>query len=394
MSFSLFLPDTSFAPTFPEGRFVLGFISFLLFCLPDLNFLRVMSKRHGEPNKSWATITPERFAELLEAQRATYAVIADYLAERGRPLEDSIHAPPGIAPFRRAPLLTKQHIVADCQDISGFESLSDGDNQRSMSSSASPGTGVNPTAPVFTPSPPAETFPEADNAEAKIRRGVRSPDEFMMLVKSLKKVNITVPPRRIVFGNLPKGTSISDVICLVFGGAIMRAWSVVDDQVIVEFCDDLACRRYYDAHFPGIKVCGDHIISVEKPDNTEVLTDVQRRHITNRVSRLVGITGITNHLFAPLCDILQGYEIDHINLIECDKPGTIYVYFRNLAHASDFRANLEENSSRWGDCVIEYLPDPCKVADRFHFNGASPRFYGAAIAPPDQPSTRASSFSA
>ncbi|KAJ5670127.1 uncharacterized protein N7477_005490 [Penicillium maclennaniae] len=345
MSFSFFLPDTSFAPTFPEARFALSFISSLLFCPPDLRFLQVMSKRHGGPNKSWATITPERFAELLEAQRATYAVIADYLAQRGRPLEDSIHAPPGIAPFRRAPCPTKQRIVADCLDISRLVL-------------GQPWYRYQSNCACLYPFSPAETFPEADNAEAKIRRGVRSPDEFMMLVKSLKKVNITVPPRRIVFGNLPKGTSISDVICLVFGGAIMRAWSVVDDQVTVEFCDDLACRRYYDAHFPGIKVCGDHIISIEKPDNTEVLTEVQRRHIKNGVSRLVGITGITNHLFAPLCEILQGYEIDHINLIECEKPGKIYVYFRNLAHASDFRANLEENSSRWGDCVIEYLPDP------------------------------------
>lgn len=381
MTFPFFLPDTSFAPIFSEARLIFSFISSLLFCLPDLNLLRIMFKCHGEPNNSWATITSERFAELLEAQRATYAVIADYLAERGRPLEASIHAPPGVAPFRRAPRPARRRIVADCQGISvrsnivfaafdpfhifqtftslvfvnlppfqsllrplslqlfphnistdvatnagtdtrdtqSSKSLSDGDNQRSASSSASPGAGVNPTAPVFTPISPAETFPEADNFEAKVRRGVRSPSEFMMLVKSLKKVNITVPPRQIVFGNLPKGTSISDVICLVFGGAIMRAWSVVDDQVIVEFCEDHACRRYYDAHFPGIKVCGDHIITIEKPDDTEVLTDVQRLHIKNGVSRLVGITGITNHLFALLCEILMGYELDHTHLIECDK---------------------------------------------------------------------------
>ncbi|KAJ5123542.1 hypothetical protein N7448_009639 [Penicillium atrosanguineum] len=393
MTFPFFLPDTSFPLTFPEARLIFSFISSILFCLPDLHLLRVMSKRLGEPNKGWATITPERFEELLEAQRATYAVLTDYLAERGRPLEDSIHAPPGIAPIRRAPRPARQRIVADCQDIFSFNSLSDGDNKRSASPSVSPGAGVNPLAPAFTPTSPAETFPEADNLEAKIRRGVRSPDEFMMLVRSLKKVNITVPPRRIVFGNLPKGTNISDVICLVFDGAIMRAWSVVDDQVIVEFCDDLACRRYYDANFPGIKVCGDHVITVEKPDDTEVLTDVQRLHIKNGVSRLVGINGITNHLFAPLCEVLKCYELDHTHLVECDKPGMIYVYFRNLAHASDFRTRLEEDSSRWGDCVVDYLPDP-QVATRFHFNGASPRFYGAAIAPPGQPSTRASSFSA
>lgn len=217
-----------------------------------------------------------------------------------------------------------EDLMANTRDsLTDSDSLSNGDNHRSAStSSASPGPGVNPTAPVFTPAS-AEAYPQAEN-EGIIRKGVRTPGEFMAKARStLKSVQIVVPPRRIAFGNLPEGTTISDIICLVFGGAIMRAWSVTEGEVIVEFCHDISCRRYYETHRHGITVFGDHLITIEKPEDTTSLSMVQRKLIKDGVSRLARITGITNHLFAPLSGILTGYEIDHTHLVECDKVSAL-----------------------------------------------------------------------
>jgi hypothetical protein len=132
-------------------------------------------------------------------------------------------------------------------------------------------------------------------------------------------VRITIPPRRIVFGHLPEGTSISDVLCLVYGGAVERAWSVYDGQVIVQFTEDGPCRRYFDTHYAGIKVDGDHVITVEKPDNTDQLTVAQQERIENGATRLIRITGLVNDDFVTLCNLSKGYEVDHIQLPECDR---------------------------------------------------------------------------
>jgi hypothetical protein len=221
-------------------------------------------------------------------------------------------------------LRAMENLMANTGDsLTDNDSPGDGDNHRSAStSSASPDPGVNPTAPAFTPAS-AEAHPQAE-IEGTIRKGVRTPGEFMAKARStLKGVKIVVPPRRIAFGNLPEGTTISDILCLVFGGAIMRAWSVTEGEVTVEFCHDISCRRYYETHRHGITVFGDHLITIGKPEDTISLSMVQRKLIKDGVSRLVRITGITNHLFAPLLDILTGYEIDHTHLVECDKVSAL-----------------------------------------------------------------------
>lgn len=245
--------------------------------------------------------------------------------------------------------------------------MPNGDHRRSHSTSDRSEYGHNPEALGFTP------------GGGLIVRGVRTPQEFMASLRAIQArsgVRITVPPRRIIFGNLPNATTISDVLCLVYGGAVERVWSVVDGEVIVQFCDDGACRRYYEANSNGITVFGDHVIAIERPEDTDQLTAAQRERINQGMTRVIRITGISNDSFSRLCDLTKGYEIDHIHLVECDKvrqtpfssemkvtdeslkPGMIYVFFRNLAHAWDFKVGIEEDTASWGDCVVDYLPDP------------------------------------
>jgi hypothetical protein len=46
-------------------------------------------------------MTPKTFRERLEAQRATYATFSILLEQGSQPLEASIHAHAGVAPYRR-----------------------------------------------------------------------------------------------------------------------------------------------------------------------------------------------------------------------------------------------------------------------------------------------------
>ncbi|KAJ5195251.1 uncharacterized protein N7498_008689 [Penicillium cinerascens] len=319
----------------------------------------------------WLPISQERLKELVDAQEAVHSVISDYLPKKGKSLEESIHALPGLVPFRPNP---DRKPLADYQFVNEH-SMPNGDHRRSQSSSSDRSeSGINPEALAFAP------------GGGLIVRGVRTPQEFMASLRAIQArsgVRITVPPRRIIFGNLPNATTITDVLCLVYGGAVERAWSVVDGEVIVQFCDDVACRRYYEANSNGITVFGDHVIVIERPDDTDQLTAAQRERIHQGITRVIRITGIANDSFSRLCDLAKGYEIDHIHLVECDKPGMIYVFFRNLAHAWDFKAGIEEDTASWGDCVVDYLPDPCRVATGFHANAIRTRFSAAAVVADD-----------
>lgn len=187
--------------------------------------------------------------------------------------------------------------------------MSNGDFHRSYSGSTG-SSSINPEAAAFSP------------GDSPVFRGVRTPEEFMASLRAAqarRRASAAIPARRIVFGNLPEGTSVSDVLCMVHGGAVERAWSVVEGEVIVQFIDDGACARYYAIHSAGILVHGNHVITVAQPDNTDPLTPRQRERIMSGVTRLVSISGIVNEAFVNLCTITKGYEIDHILLAECDR---------------------------------------------------------------------------
>lgn len=341
--------DPDYPDAFPLASFTFRFVFSLTFC----HFLRPIMVLLAGSSTGWLPISQERLKELVDAQEAVHSVISDYLAKKGKSLEESIHALPGLVPFRpnpdRKPLADYQFVNVSMQTLilfirpnmhvapsQGFmtpscpsthhalplmeacthhrvqeHSMPNGDHRRSQSTASDRSeSGNNPEALSFTP------------GGGLIVRGVRTPQEFMASLRAIQArsgVRITVPPRRIIFGNLPNATTISDVLCLVYGGAVERAWSVVDGEVIVQFCDDGACRRYYDANSTGIIVFGDHVIALERPDDTDQLTAAQRERINEGITRVIRITGITNDSFGRLCDLTKGYEIDHIHLVECDK---------------------------------------------------------------------------
>ncbi|OQD67386.1 hypothetical protein PENDEC_c037G03578 [Penicillium decumbens] len=350
-------------PEYPDGYLLATFVYLFFFVLAVANFLRSIMVHLAGTSTGWLPISKERLQELVAAQESIYSVISDYCEKKGRSLEESIHAVPGVSIFRpdpdRKPMVNYSFVTE--------HSMSNGDFHRSYSGSTG-SSSINPEAAAFSPGDPP------------VFRGVRTPEEFMASLRAAqarRRASAAIPARRIVFGNLPEGTSVSDVLCMVHGGAVERAWSVVEGEVIVQFIDDGACARYYAIHSAGILVHGNHVITVAQPDNTDPLTPRQRERIMSGVTRLVSISGIVNEAFVNLCTITKGYEIDHILLAECDRPGISYVFFRNITHAWDFKIHAEEDVDNWGDCVFDYIPDPCLVARGFHENNLETRFCDA-----------------
>lgn len=102
------------------------------------------------------------------------------------------------------------------------------------------------------------------------------------------------PPRRIVFGNLPEWADISSVLQLVYGGAVERAWSEIN-EIIVQFVDQDVCVKYFEDHCEGINLKdgdNDITISVVMPeeglqDNAELWKRVQEG-----ASRVVSLSGL------------------------------------------------------------------------------------------------------
>lgn len=126
-------------------------------------------------------------------------------------------------------------------------------------------------------------------------------------------VRIVVPYRRIAFKNLPEWATISDVLCLVHGGAVDRAWEAGENEVIVQFCDETACKKYFETYSEGIRVDDDHVITIEKPQDTDQITIALKEKIDNGGSRLVRLAGVPNDkTFQDLRDAVAGYAVDHI----------------------------------------------------------------------------------
>lgn len=147
---------------------------------------------------------------------------------------------------------------------------------------------------------------------------VATPEEFLLCFRQRFKpgkhaVEIVAPHRRIAFKELPEGATISDVLCLVHGGAVDRAWRVADNEIIVQFCDDGACKAYYDAYGNGIRVDGNHVITIEKPSGTEAISMALRQKIDKGVTRVVHVSGIPkDKTFENLLEAASKYSIDHI----------------------------------------------------------------------------------
>lgn len=167
-------------------------------------------------------------------------------------------------------------------------------------------------------SPKAAPFSPAKEEAKPAQSTVATPEEFLasfrQRVKARKHAVAIVPPhRRILFKELPEAATIYDVLCLVHGGAVDRAWRVADNQIIVQFCDDAACKDYYEIYPHGIRVDGDHVITIEKPPGTGPISIALREKIDNGVTRVVHLSGIPkDRTFEAVLKAAANLEVDHV----------------------------------------------------------------------------------
>lgn len=167
-------------------------------------------------------------------------------------------------------------------------------------------------------SPKAASFSPVKEHIQPVQPTIATPEEFLASFHQRPKVSkyavdIVPPHRRIAFKELPEAATVSDVLCLVHGGAVDRAWRIADNEIIVQFCDDGACKDYYNLYSNGIRVDGDHFITVEKPTGTEPISMALRQKIGKGVSRVVHVSGIPkDKTFENLLEAAAKYSIDHI----------------------------------------------------------------------------------
>jgi hypothetical protein len=82
-----------------DGFLLASLVSHLVFVLSVLHSCRSVMVLLPGSSAGWLPISPGRLQELVNAQETVHAVISDYCGKFGKPLEASIHAIPGFAPF-------------------------------------------------------------------------------------------------------------------------------------------------------------------------------------------------------------------------------------------------------------------------------------------------------
>lgn len=119
--------------------------------------------------------------------------------------------------------------------------------------------------------------------------------KLRLMKEKAAKAAAAGPVRRVVFGDLPEWATVSQMLMLIHGGAVERAWAD-DNQVVVQFVNEPECLRYYEQHSGGIKYLttdeDEALISVTMPE--EGLPD--HAELENRVaegaSRVVSLNGL------------------------------------------------------------------------------------------------------
>lgn len=170
-------------------------------------------------------------------------------------------------------------------------------------------------------------------------------------------IRIVVPYRRILFKNVPEWMTLSDILCLAYGGPVDRAWKVTETEFMVQFYDDKTCAKYFDNHSAGIHVGDDghHLISIEKPDGTDRIdNEMQEKIVQGGASRLVRISGVTpNKNFQAMRDLVAEYEIDHILWLDTVNQVSIHFSGRKRGTTPSF----DHLVPRWLRLLRQ--PGPC-----------------------------------
>ncbi|CAG8901615.1 unnamed protein product [Penicillium egyptiacum] len=229
----------------------------------------------------------------------------------------------------------------------------------------------------------AESTGDGESAACPKRpRGVTAPADFMKQVRLLHlqkqiapKIVPTGPPRRIVFGDLPEWADIPNVLQLVYGGAIERAWSE-NGGVIVQFVDQDDCVKYYENHSDGIKLKDgddDVTISVAMPeeglhDNAELW-----KRVEGGASRVVCLSGLpasfkttdNENVLGIAADPVWGTKsFERILIKQAESGVDVYISFYDLHDGWDFLQSIKEGAY---DCIAAFEVDPCALAQGFHF---------------------------
>jgi hypothetical protein len=146
----------------------------------------------------------------------------------------------------------------------------------------------------------------ASRPKSSRSQGVTDPGDFMKEFHKLRKLKelaakatTTGAVRRVVFGDLPLWGTISNILQLVYGGAIERVWTE-DRQVVVQFVEKATCEKYYENHSNGIDYETDEgeraTISVTLPEDGLVDDAELTARVAVGASRVVRLAGLpTGH---------------------------------------------------------------------------------------------------
>jgi hypothetical protein len=120
--------------------------------------------------------------------------------------------------------------------------------------------------------------------------------KLRLIKQKAAKAAAAGPVRRVVFGDLPEWANISQVLLLVHGGAIERAWSE-DSEIIVQFVKEEQCVAYHETHSDGIayqRADGvESKISVTLPEEGLVDNADLSDRVEAGASRVVCLAGLT-----------------------------------------------------------------------------------------------------
>ena len=165
-------------------------------------------------------------------------------------------------------------------------------------------------ADTHTPNPEAPPFEPAPNSS----RGVATPTDFMAAWRAKNNAPSapvpSIPPRCIVFKNVPERAALSDVLCLVFGGPIESVSSHNPNEVTVQFIEADDCKKYYETVRHGIRI-GHHLIQVEQ-QVCEPLDQEMKHWIMAGTTRVVRVDVPNHKTLQDLHDVAVDLEIDHV----------------------------------------------------------------------------------
>ncbi|KAJ5234307.1 uncharacterized protein N7469_003475 [Penicillium citrinum] len=329
----------------------------------------------------------EKQVELRRVRKIVYDVFREFCAARGRPLSASVHAPPRIREREKAEHLRKAAGKVQSAPILQRDSQEspEAKSQRVLKkSSLDAGNATVQILPVSLsdsgttaaqsgPTPSQDPDPEKTPTGSPVRRGVRSPEEFMKSFRSASALGFnlggsTAAPRRIIFTDVPEWASISDILGLVHGGAVDRVFVQGAGSVAVQFCEEESCQKYIDTYTSGIRIEG-AVIKVAKAPTTDKMIPSLTALINKGASRVVRAGNIP--LSMSLQDVHQLVRNLHVEHILYNArpgcPGSAYLFFCSITHGHKFLDKIRDQEP-WEHCEAGFVIDPCQAASTFHGN--------------------------